>query len=245
MMNRWLSQTRAIAASTSSRIGPYWAWRSSSGTFIWRDYRPQRGPRSLIRSAARFDCGARFAVGLTALDRLTFVVLLFSLGEAHGHLHAAVFEVHAHRYERHPFLDGLADQLADLVAMQQQLPAPQRLVLRIPAMAVRADVHVVDEHLAVFDAGEAVAQVHTAFADRFYLGAEEHDAGLEGFEQMVVVGRLAVLGDVRLRFLALRPVGHKRRYLRPCCASLAASSTAAIMLPASAPPLPAMSNAVP
>src|SRR5512140_2289480 len=32
MMNRWLSQTRVMAARTSSRIGRYCAWRSRSGT---------------------------------------------------------------------------------------------------------------------------------------------------------------------------------------------------------------------
>ena len=37
MMNRWLSQTRVMAASTSSRIGRYWAWRSSSGTEVTCD----------------------------------------------------------------------------------------------------------------------------------------------------------------------------------------------------------------
>jgi hypothetical protein len=33
-MNRWLSATRVIAERISSRIGRYWAWRSSSGTPI-------------------------------------------------------------------------------------------------------------------------------------------------------------------------------------------------------------------
>ncbi len=34
MMNRWLSQTRVIAARMSSRSGWYCPWRSSSGTFM-------------------------------------------------------------------------------------------------------------------------------------------------------------------------------------------------------------------
>ena len=133
--------------------------------------------------------------------------------------------------------------------MQQQLPAAQRLVFGIPAMAVRADVHVVDEHLAVFDAGKAVAEVDAALADRLHLGAEQHDTGLERLEEVIVVPRLAVLGDVRLGFLPLGFRGHwmtqsSQRYARSRD-SFAASNTAAIILSGSATPWPAMSNAVP
>jgi len=93
--------------------------------------------------------------------------------------------------------------------MQQQLAAPQRFMVRVAAMAVRADVDVVEKNLAVFDACEAVAQVHAALANRFHLGAEQHDAGLEGFQQVEVVERLAVFGDALLRFLALGFLGHR------------------------------------
>ena len=45
------------------------------------------------------------------------------------------------------------------------------------------------------------------FADRLHLGAEQRDAGLEGLEQVVVVMRLAVVGDDLLRLFALG-LGH-------------------------------------
>ena len=104
--------------------------------------------------------------------------------------------------ERHAPLDRLADQLADLVAMQQQLAATQRLVVGVAAMRVRADVDVVEEHLAVLDARETVAQVDASLANRLHLGPEQRHAGLERLEEVEVVKRLAVLGDVRLRELA-------------------------------------------
>ncbi len=69
-------------------------------------------------------------------------------------------------------------------------------------MAVGVDVDVVDPHLSRFDAGEAVAQVDVAFANRLHLGPEQRDPGLEGFEDVVVVERLPVLGDVLLRLFA-------------------------------------------
>src|SRR5207302_10572510 len=117
--------------------------------------------------------------------------------------------------------------------------APQRLVVGVPAMAVGADVDVVEKHFAALDASEAVAEVHAALADRFDLGPQQDDAGLERLEEMEIVERLPILGDGGLRFLAFGLVHHAAR------ASLAASRTAAIMLSGSATPLPAMSNAVP
>src|SRR5262249_17537259 len=151
------------------------------------------------------------------------------------------------RDERHPLLDGPADQLPNLALVKQQLAAAERLVGSVPAMAVRADVHVVDEHLAVLDARETVPQVHAAFRDCLDLGAEQQEAGLERLQQVVVVVCLPVLRNRRLRELAFRFVGHEsgsRRllyYRRWRVASRAASSTAAIMLSGSARPWPAMS----
>src|SRR5204863_3192085 len=122
--------------------------------------------------------------------------------------------------------------------------------------AVRADVDVVEEHLPVLDAREAVAQVDPSLADRLHLGAEQHQTRLEGLEEMEIVVRLPVLGDIGLRLFAIGFFRHDRRPAkagpyrsRPakagpyrCRASFAASNTAAIMLSGSARPLPAMSN---
>jgi hypothetical protein len=70
-------------------------------------------------------------------------------------------------------------------------------------MAVRADVDVVQEHLALLHARVAVAEVDAALADGLDLGAEQCDASLVGVEDVVVVKRLAILGDVGLREFSL------------------------------------------
>src|SRR2546428_2171042 len=175
MMNRWLSATRVRAARICSRSGRYCAWRSSNGMVdgCWGLVftRP-------ILAARGFDRRACFAVGLAALDRLALVVLLLPFRQADRHLHATLLVVEPHRDERHSLLDRLADQFPDFVAVQQELPAAQRLVIGVAAMAVRADVDVVEKHLAVFQAREAVAEVDATFADRLHLGAEQHDARL-------------------------------------------------------------------
>src|ERR1051326_6076323 len=181
MMKRWLSHTRSMAARLSARKGRYCACRSSKGTpdglsDIWPSILP-----------LRFDCRPRLTVGFAALDRLALVVVLLAFRERHRHLDAAVLEIQPRRNERHSLLDGLADQLPNLVAMQQQLSPPQRFVVRVPAMAVGADVHVVEKDLAVFHPREAVAQVDAAFAVCFYFGAEQNEARLEALEQVEIV----------------------------------------------------------
>src|SRR6185312_1000713 len=195
----------------------------------------------------RLDRRPCFARGFAPLDRLALVVLFLALRGRHRHLDAAVLEVETRRHERHALLDRLADQLADLVAVQQELAPAQRLVIGVAAMAVRADVDVVEEDLAVLDAREAVAEVHAAFADRFHLGAEQDEAGFEGLEQMEVVKGLPVLGDVFLGELALGFFSHVMQVagLQADRARRAANNVADTMLSASATPLPAMSNAVP
>ena len=85
-------------------------------------------------------------------------------------------------------------------------------------------------------------------ADPLHFGAEQGDAGLEGFEDVIVVESLAIVGNQRLVVVFL--VGGRFSFFAIVSAALidaicAASFTAAIMLPGSALPWPAMSNAVP
>src|SRR5882672_5216313 len=96
---------------------------------------PARG-RSAKASALppRFDRRAGLAIRFAALDRLALVVVLLAFGEADGNLHAPLLVVQPDRHERHALLDRLADQFADLVAIEQQLAAAQRLVIHVAAM---------------------------------------------------------------------------------------------------------------
>src|SRR6188508_1982241 len=63
-MKRWLSQTRAMAASSRSRSGPYWPCKSSKGTGIRSaadDFR--RTPeRQVVAIVGRLAAGARTRV---------------------------------------------------------------------------------------------------------------------------------------------------------------------------------------
>ena len=127
---------------------------------------------------------------------------LLAFRERQRHFHAPVLEIHAQRHEGHAALDGLADQLADFVLVQQQLARAHRRMIGVPAVAVRLNVHVVHEDFPILHLRVAVAQVHTTLPDRFHLGAKQRDAGLERLDDVVVVVRLAVLRDVLLRGFA-------------------------------------------
>src|SRR5262249_38642200 len=132
---------------------------------------------TLVRSAgsALFYGRTSLPLDFPPLDRLALVVRLLAPGEGESQLDAAVLEVHPDRHERHPALDGLPDQFPDLLAVQQQLAPPRGVVIAVAAIAVRVDVNVVDPHLAVLDAREAVAQVRPAFADRLDLRTQQRD----------------------------------------------------------------------
>src|SRR5438552_3142233 len=68
----------------------------------------------------------------------------------------------------------------------------QRIVVHDVAVAVRADVAVMEHHLAAVHAGEAVPEVGPPLAQRLDLRALERDPRLELLLDREVVDRLAI-----------------------------------------------------
>ncbi len=137
---------------------------------------------------------------------------LLAARQSQGDFHFPVFEVHPQRHQCHAALHRLADELPNLMGVQQQLARPKRLVVRVSAMAVRLDMDVVDEYLAVLDPRETVTQVGAALANGLHFGASKDQPGLERFENVVVVKRLPIFGNVLLRRLAF---GFLKRHASP------------------------------
>src|SRR6185295_20096405 len=96
-----------------------------------------------------------------------------------------------------------SDQFADFVTVQQKFPLTGLGMIGITAMTVWADMHVQHPDLTVLRARVAIAQIDASFADRLDLRTKQRDARLEGFENVVVVACLAIVGDDPLRLLAL------------------------------------------
>src|SRR5271166_2963524 len=79
--------------------------------------------------------------------------------------------------------------------MHQEFARAGFLVAELTGGSVGADVHALEERLAVLDARVAVAEVCAMRAQRLDLGAGEREAGLEGLLDKEVVARLAVVND--------------------------------------------------
>ena len=99
--------------------------------------------------------------------------------------------------------------------MQEELPVALGLVVLDPGLVVGVDVRADEPGLTLADVRVGLLEADLALPERLDLAPGQHDARLEALEEVVVVPRLAVLGD---RFLACHKaiVGSARgRYLRP------------------------------
>src|ERR671924_25154 len=97
------------------------------------------------------------------------------------------------RRASHLALDA-ADQLANLLLMEQQLSRARRIVVELIALLVRSDVKIQQEHFAIPYCRVSVAQVSLALPERFYFCPAQHNAGLPRLENVVVVSRSFVPG---------------------------------------------------
>ena len=70
------------------------------------------------------------------------------------------------------------------------------------AVAIRRDVGSEQESLSVAKLDEGVSQLDLPRSNCFDLGAGEHDPGLQPFEDLVVVTRLAVDREVAMKALS-------------------------------------------
>jgi len=117
-------------------------------------------------------------------------MLFLALGQPDFNLGKAPFgEIDAERDDRQPLLLGLNQELIDLLAMEQEFPGTERLMIRKVAVAIRTDVAMVEKDLSLSHTGITVLQVHAPISQGLDLRALEHDARLELlFNEIVVVG---------------------------------------------------------
>lgn len=81
-------------------------------------------------------------------------MLLFAFGQPELHFgQASLGKINAERDEREPLLLGFTKEFIDFLAVEQQFPGTQRLVIHDVAMAVGADVAMMEKDLALLYAG--------------------------------------------------------------------------------------------
>ena len=130
------------------------------------------------------------AAGFARLDGFPAVMLLLAFGQPEFDLgKAPLGEIDAEWDEREPLLLRLAEELIDLLAVKEQFPSTERLVIHDVTVAVGADVAVVEKDLAVLHAGVTILEIYAPLTQGFDLRTLEHDARLELlFDKIVVVG---------------------------------------------------------
>ena len=110
-------------------------------------------------------------------------------------------EVEAERDECQALRIGLAEELVDFGAVQQQLPLALGLVVVAVALLERGDVGADQPGLVAFDARVRVRQVDLAGADGLDLGAGQDETGLERVLDAELVPCPAIEGNGLLGYL--------------------------------------------
>ena len=109
--------------------------------------------------------------------------------------------------EGEPLFVQLPPQLVDLTAMGEQLSRSQWVVIEVSArVAMGGDMHVVKLQFSLANQTKTIAEIRFAITDGFHLGAHQLDSRFKGFENFVLMPRLAV-------------VGHEAVCSGPCCSS--------------------------
>jgi len=108
---------------------------------------------------------------------------------------APVVDVEAERDEGQALRLRPAEELVDLVLVEEELASALRLVVPAVAGRVRGDVGADEPGLTAVDPGVGLLQAHLAGPDRLDLRAGQDDASLEGVLDAELVARLAVEGD--------------------------------------------------
>lgn len=194
-----LSNPAIPAYAGSPRFLPLKACRKCAKSAVRRHF--------LLLAKRPLDIALRVLLG----RGFTLVVVLLAFAETDETLGVAVANVHLKRHDRVAFLLGLAVQLVNLRFVHEQLARPRRVGRIEPvALGERADMHVMQENLAVPDRREGVVQVRAAAPKRLDLRAGQHHARLEGFFDEVIVRRFLVLSK---RFVVLVFLPHENLHL--------------------------------
>ncbi len=150
-------------------------------------------------AASAFDRAAHLQVGLAAAQGFALVAVGFALTVRDLHLDQSFFQVELQRDDGAALLAEPLGELQNLVVVQQQPPLLGRDVVEAVAEAVDRDMNIEQPCLAVVDGHITLVHHDRAVATAFHLGSDQFDAGFETFDDMIVVKRLFIGGEYRIR----------------------------------------------
>lgn len=126
----------------------------------------------LLVSFLTLDGPLDLASGFACLNGFSPVVQFFPLRQSELEFRAPpLVEIQTEWDERQSFLLRLAEQLVDFFLVQKQLPYPHWIVIHHVAVAVRADMAMMEKDLSIAHRRIAVQEIHTSVTKRFDLGA--------------------------------------------------------------------------
>ena len=102
----------------------------------------------------------------------SLIIELFALAQAYLDLHPAALEVDGQGNQGIAVLLDLAEEAHDFPLVEQKPPGALGVFVEDIAVVIGGDVHLVEDHLSVFDAAPAVLQVQGACPDGLDLGAQ-------------------------------------------------------------------------
>ena len=153
-----------------------------------------------------FHCPFHFSARFTCFYGFPAVMLLLAFGQPEFNLRKTSFgEINAERNEREPLLLRLAEEFIDLLAMEEQFPRTERLMIHDVAVAIGTDVAMVKKRLAALYAGVTVLEIHPSLSKGFHLRTLEHNACLELLLNEIVVVGLAICGYCLFEAIFLFP----------------------------------------
>ena len=141
--------------------------------------------------------GARdVALGVALGDRLATVLGLLAFGESQFDLRFAAGEVDLEWDHRVGLRARFVEPLIEFVSAREELAAPVGVVTTEPdGVEPRRHVHLIEPQFVVVETGVALGDLCLAFSERLHLRTHQHDAALEGFDDLVVVAGATIRGD--------------------------------------------------
>ena len=132
-------------------------------------------------------------LGRFCLQILALIIVMLAAGQRELQLRAAMLEVDLERHEGEALLACLAEQLDDLRLVHQELARAQRIVIEDIPLLIRADMHMLDENLAILDDSIAVLEIGLAGPQGFDLCPLQSQPCLKGLMDEKIMTCLAVL----------------------------------------------------
>jgi len=139
----------------------------------------------------------RLTLILSFTQCLPFVVVALALGEGDLDLRFPVGEVDREWNEGVPTLFRAVAELDELLFVQQQFSFAARGVVGPRPLRVLGDVHRIKPQFTALKEGVSVNKRGTSGAQRFHLGANEHDTGFVRILYGIVVAGFPIRRDDR------------------------------------------------